>query len=520
MDNPHQPAVIAREAIKRLAERKLSPTPDNYRRIYAEVEGKETAVPTWPDTINTLLQQWDQYQVGLTQFRKREMLERVLINFGQNPDELCMKLANLARNWSESPVSRGLVEAGLDRSEAEGQVSEQMAISQLWRGCLHLLAGGMSDHWPDLARRAGELAEATGRETGCAEDDVLKTQGLLREILVRADDDRELLVGMQRLLRLMFENLGDVVAEDAGIRGQFATLKALVSGHLNYSTLHEAELGLQEIVSRQGQLRDGLRETKSKLKQLISLFIDRVGDLSSSTGDYHDRLQAYSTRIAQADEMRELSDVVEALTSDMGQMRDAMHDTHVQLIEARNNVQQAEQRIHSLEQELEEVSNLIREDQLTGALNRRGLDEAFTREVARVKRLGVPLSLALLDVDHFKMLNDSLGHSAGDQALAHLAQVIHQMLRPTDSLARFGGEEFLILLPNTEVSEAENVMRRLQRELTKQYFLHEDQHVLITFSAGVAQMQASEEPDALVTRADAAMYRAKAAGRNRVEVAA
>ncbi|PJF46268.1 MAG: GGDEF domain-containing protein, partial [Candidatus Thermofonsia Clade 3 bacterium] len=157
-----------------------------------------------------------------------------------------------------------------------------------------------------------------------------------------------------------------------------------------------------------------------------------------------------------------------------------------------------------------------RSDQLTGALNRRGMEEAFARELSRVARLGSPLSVALLDIDHFKRLNDHLGHQAGDRALVHLAQVVRSLLRPTDSLARYGGEEFLILLPNTAAEEAERVLQRVQRELTRQFFLHNNQRMLITFSAGVVELMPGEDRDSVIARADAAMYRAKASGRNRV----
>ena len=174
-------------------------------------------------------------------------------------------------------------------------------------------------------------------------------------------------------------------------------------------------------------------------------------------------------------------------------------------------------RIHELEDELRQVSNLVREDQLTGTLNRRGLDEAFGRELARSERLEAPMAIGLLDIDHFKKLNDTFGHQVGDEALRHLARVIKNLLRPTDTLARYGGEEFLILLPNTLEEEATEVLKRVQRELTRRYFLHNNEKVLITFSAGVAQRRPDEDQTALVARADAAMYRAKQAGRNRVE---
>ena len=153
---------------------------------------------------------------------------------------------------------------------------------------------------------------------------------------------------------------------------------------------------------------------------------------------------------------------------------------------------------------------------LTGALNRKGLDEALNREVSAMRRKDTALCVALLDIDNFKKLNDSLGHATGDQALAHLATVARDSMRPQDTLARYGGEEFVILLPDTPLDRGVEAMTRLQRELTKNFFLAGSEKVLITFSAGVAQVGVDEESGDAIKRADRAMYTAKRAGKNRV----
>jgi diguanylate cyclase len=186
------------------------------------------------------------------------------------------------------------------------------------------------------------------------------------------------------------------------------------------------------------------------------------------------------------------------------------------MIAARQDVQAAENRIQELEKQLEEMSELVREDQLTGSLNRRGLDDVFEREFARSERRNSPLCIALLDLDDFKRLNDTYGHTAGDEALIHLVRVVKDTLRTMDVIGRFGGEEFLIVLPDTPMEEAAQTVTRVQRELTKRIFMHNNEKLLITFSAGVALRKPGEEPTALIQRADAALYKAKRAGKNRV----
>ena len=144
------------------------------------------------------------------------------------------------------------------------------------------------------------------------------------------------------------------------------------------------------------------------------------------------------------------------------------------------------------------------------------MEDAFERELARADRLKSSLCVALLDVDNFKKLNDTLGHQAGDEALLHLVRVVKETLRPMDIIARFGGEEFVIILPDAGLDEAITVMTRLQRELTKKFFMYKNQRVLITFSAGVALRVAGEVPSSMIERADKAVYKAKEAGRNLV----
>jgi diguanylate cyclase len=122
----------------------------------------------------------------------------------------------------------------------------------------------------------------------------------------------------------------------------------------------------------------------------------------------------------------------------------------------------------------------------------------------------------MLDIDNFKKLNDTMGHATGDLALTHLAKVARECMRPQDTLARYGGEEFVILLPDTVLEKGIEAMTRLQRELTKKFFLSGGDKVLITFSAGVAQLAADESTTDAIRRADQAMYLAKRAGKNRV----
>ena len=155
-------------------------------------------------------------------------------------------------------------------------------------------------------------------------------------------------------------------------------------------------------------------------------------------------------------------------------------------------------------------------DPLTGALNRRGFAAAYAREVALMRRHAKPMSLLSIDLDFFKAINDSYGHAVGDQVLVHAARTTVSALREIDHVARFGGEEFIVLLPQTTLERARTVAQRIQSLLCAS----DNDLPAYTVSIGIAcQSMPDESMEAVMARADAALYRAKAAGRDRYEVA-
>jgi diguanylate cyclase (GGDEF)-like protein len=184
----------------------------------------------------------------------------------------------------------------------------------------------------------------------------------------------------------------------------------------------------------------------------------------------------------------------------------------VQNLRARLRQQKAE-----LERALGQIRHLAANDELTGLLNRRAMNELLDHECRRADRLDVPLSIALLDIDHFKKINDSHGHPAGDTALRRFAETIRPILRAADRLARWGGEEFLLLLPDTDAEQtAELCQKRIVEQIAALRITHEDASFGITVSVGVTQRRAGEPHAETLERADRALYAAKEAGRNRV----
>jgi diguanylate cyclase (GGDEF)-like protein len=155
-------------------------------------------------------------------------------------------------------------------------------------------------------------------------------------------------------------------------------------------------------------------------------------------------------------------------------------------------------------------------DFLTSLLNRREAYRRIQEEKARAKRTGAPVSFILLDIDHFKRLNDTYGHNAGDMVLKGLAVKLMEALRDYDIACRYGGEEFLVVSPETDLEQAYKLAERLRMTIAATAFSAEAQDISITVSIGVAQLQDDDSIETVISRADAALYQAKNRGRNRV----
>ncbi len=557
------PSEAARETLIVLSSRKLAPTPENYTKVFQEIAGSQTAAAAtsapaadtgtpqlelaWSDLIQDLLRQLETPHKGITITRKKDGLETVLNRFAAKPDELFGKLQGLLRSWSTAPTasmdmpppppplstaspaapaaitkagsSPAPVSAAQKTGNKDGAIGHQELISQLRELLAQTLENSLTAQ-PELSEEIKALAQQVrATDNNHIYELASKLRHFWLKLELRGGDKTKIQEGLARLLRLLVENVGELVADDQWLHGQIVTLQEIIANPIDKRVIADAERNLRDAIIKQGLLQKSLSDAKSTLKGLMTTFIDRLGDLSESTGQYHTKIEGYGQKIGGASNLADLGHILEDIMHDTRIIQDSALRSHQDLVFARKQADEAESRIRQLEQELEQVSGLVHEDQLTGVLNRRGMDETFERELTRANRSQSPMCVALLDIDNFKKLNDTLGHQAGDQALIHLAHVIKESLRPADTVARYGGEEFVIILPDTPLKEGLEAVERLQRELTKKFFLNNNERILVTFSAGVALRDSEEDQEDLVGRADKAMYIAKKTGKNRVVAA-
>nr|WP_294840067.1 GGDEF domain-containing protein [uncultured Methylotenera sp.] len=483
----------------------------------------------WSSVIRNLLKQLEVSHKGVTLTRKKEGLSKVLVNFASDSDVLAQKIQSLVNSWGLSGTADSVMasdsEVAVNTPPAATQATtaSSMVNSSQWRDMLlrafELAIIPNLEAVPDIHQKAvnllGRMQKVSNEQSLiiCAAD----LKSILLSVEMQRDQHGRIHESLLQLLRLVLSSMGEMVqAEDQWLYAQTTVISDIVSKPVNLNTLYDAESSLKELVYKQAQLKPALTEAKDTLKKMVTTFVDRLVEMTESTSDYHDKIEAYQEKIATTDNIGELNVLLNNILEDTRSIGLTVQRTRDEFMNSQKQALAAEKRIEELTAELDYIGQVAHQDYLTGALNRRGMDEALEREFSRADRHNTTLCVAMLDIDHFKKLNDTLGHATGDEALTHLAKVLKDVLRTTDVLARYGGEEFIIILPATPQDEAVKVITRVQRELTKNFFMHNNERVLITFSAGVAERVGDETPEVLIPRADAALYKAKHSGRNRV----
>jgi diguanylate cyclase len=503
-----KPFEIAKETLKQLTSRKLAPTPANYLAIYNEIAGLPTVTPFPADILRDIAQALPAKTPG--QQKQRGLLEYAIDRLNwEGVKTALVGYGGFTPASGDAPAAPGLAQttnpAALT-SEFMAQIGRLIEYAQ-----------------PALGEDDARFVEQTQSLVSALKQpqvDAVAAKTLLTDYAHRlsfaAEDQAEIKKTLLKLLHLIFQNIAELSLDEEWLKGQMDALMTASAPPLTLRRLDDVERRLNDVIFKQKDAKGRAMQAQEDMRKMLATFVARLSEMSQSTGAFQSKLEESARLIEQAKSIEEIAPVLKDVVGTTRSMANDSKTSFEELQAMRERAVQTEAELAKLHRELDRVSAQARHDPLTGALNRKGLDEALNKEVSNVLRKETLLCVSLLDIDNFKSLNDSKGHATGDAALTHLATVARECMRPQDTLARYGGEEFVILLPDTPLDKAIEVMTRLQRELTKRFFLAGTEKILITFSAGVAQMANGETGADAIKRADQAMYLAKRAGKNRV----
>ena len=559
------PAQIAKAALVRLAQNRQEPTPENYRKAYALESGDDTGFggitqpapldglppssddgTRWADLIGRIVRGAERGGRQWTTARKKDSLQRVIDGSRSSATRLHQRLDQLVRSWDSDTLDSTMLED--DGSPPSADTTAAAAPSAPENTTAPASPSPASDSaspldaWPALAQHALTQLEETvlvalpqdqaqsseaanvlrtalahSREPGTDEPTTVQKQLTQAcEQAQRVIEHRHHLVAqLTELCHSLTDSLVDLSEDDSWVQGQCQAMRHQLDEGLHSRGVRHMQQLLSDTRNRQLELKREREAARQALKDLIHQMLQQIALLGSTTDRFQDKLGVYAETIGTADSLQSLAGIVREMVEESREVQSVVAQTQTRLQDEHARATELTDRVRELEDEIRKLSEEVSTDPLTQIANRRGLMRAFEAEQARVERQGTPLAVGLLDVDNFKKLNDQLGHQTGDEALKFLARRVSESLRPVDVVARYGGEEFVVMLPDTPLEEAQQVLTRLHRNLSAEFFTHDERKVFITFSAGVTTYRAGEAIEAALDRADVALYEAKRTGKNR-----
>ena len=552
-------ADLAKATLRRLAAAQREPTPANYARAWAQELGNNEVARTneinetnqtaelaagvsaaqWVAIFERLLRGLDRNGRHWTAARKKDSLQRVLDANRSDVQRLHDRLNHAIVRWDTDGDAQTVealagepaaAPATAPAAPTEPASPATAAIVDEWRAVTADFERTVATALPADDERARELADRLAKLA-----QRIDTEGaspaVAAAVAVACNEARRLLAQRHHLVdelgalaRELTAGLTELAEDDSWARGQAEAMLARLGPAEGGAALSVRSVrATQELLAqtrRQQQRLKGERDhAREALKTLVHNLMAELSALGGSTGRFGDQLETYAETIEQSDSLDSLASLVRSMIQQSREVQSEVASASERLQAGQAEAVQLSTRVRELESELRRLSEEVSIDALTQVANRRGLAEAFAAESARHSRDGSVLAVALIDIDNFKRLNDSLGHSVGDQALKSLATRVRAALRPVDHVARFGGEEFVLLLPATEIPAAQEALTRLQRDLTASLFMHDGRDVFVTFSAGVTAWRVGEALEPAIERADEALYEAKRMGKNRTCVA-
>ncbi len=373
---------------------------------------------------------------------------------------------------------------------------------------------GAGDTEPVLEKIAGEISQSLLEQaSGAKTEPVMPVNEALIRLLERLDVPEEF-SGQRETLKVLLEKKATPESVEKNlveVADLVAAMRSKIQGERR-----ELEVFLLQLTERLGEL-------DKEVQGGLELHRDSVSDGLQLGETVNEQMQGLEDSVEQAEELSSVKSMiqqrVDVIRNKMEEFRDSEES---RLAQAEGKVRLLTEKLIKMEGETRELRKRVERernqaqiDTLTRVPNRLAYNERLSHEYARWKRYGSALTLCVWDIDFFKKVNDTYGHQAGDKVLSIIAKVLVKQVRETDFVARFGGEEFVMLLPETELDAAMKVVEKIRASIENCEFHFKNKPVPITASCGVSQFREGDGPEKVFQRADKALYRAKQEGRNR-----
>ncbi len=394
---------------------------------------------------------------------------------------------------------------------------------------LEKLTPALTDAIGAVDRGAVMTALATSTGSMTAQQPAKQQQDLPRPVAAATDDQR-----VRSILAALLAEL----RRDAELIEQADALDAKLAAPLTTAQLSDVLASLTDLVGRRIQR---IEVAKQEIENLLSHMVGKLDEIGQFVAEQHhnqsqSRASSETLNTQLVGEIKAMGETVES-AKDLLQIRQQVRNrlesidqhlqqfrereatfaaaTHASGEQMRSRITELEAEAKRLQHQLQDQQRLSTIDMLTNIPNRLAYEKRVEEELHRWRRFSQPTCIAVWDVDHFKRINDTYGHRAGDRVLRAVADCFAGCIRSTDFVARYGGEEFVMILPGTHLNEATQFSEKLRLAIADIGFHFRGTPVSITVSSGVTAFMSDDSTDAAFDRADKAMYRAKDAGRNR-----
>jgi diguanylate cyclase len=381
-----------------------------------------------------------------------------------------------------------------------------------------LETAGSAKQIKDLHSQIKEvLMKESPRSVAVLEQEVSSLKG---EIMSQSGKEKELtgaLEGMKSLVILSLREVESMSDQDEKLRDLFEETRKKLEGLSTLEDLDDFSRQLKNLFFQKTLIQGVIEQERDELKNIILIMAGTLTSFLDIGGEFDSNLDSYAKQLQVVKDIHEIQTVRDLLLKETLSLKGHTARMIKEVHQANQRVESANQKIEKLKQQMEKIKQKVSIDPLTRVDNRRAFDAKIKQVFASFKRYGSKGSMIMIDIDHFKMVNDTYGHRTGDGVLRVVAGIIKREIRDIDSLARYGGEEFAVILPHTVLSPALEVAERLRAKVEESRFSYKGKQFSVTISLGVGEIQEDDTLEIFIQRVDAALYAAKNAGRNQVK---